>query len=232
MEGIDLIKNFINRSDEEKAAIKKEFDSAQDTGGGSPVGISGKYRMRVSTRCYPNKKTGEWTIFPTVVTASQKGSLMLNMLMEVVDGTAEVPAGSTAFHAITIMPKPGSDNKLIQSTFGMCKPQLIALLGTKEGIDLLDMKWITTNLLPEFKIENDKATMIHDHQLKHEVMVTIVDTVNPNTGKAEVRTKGMVMPAGINDHSVSNKPMGGATSAGFEHLDTAGVTGDAQREDF
>ena len=230
MEGTDLIRNFIDRSDEEKQIAQQAFDGAQETSGGQPIAVSGRYRMRVVTRCYRNK-TNEWTQYPTLKEAKKKGSLMLNMLMEVVDGTAEVPKGSTAFHAITILPKKGADEKLVANTFNMSKPQLITLLNVKSGdIKIFDSAWFESNLLPKFEISGDVATLVHDHKLKQEVMVNLVDTINPTTAKAEVRTNGMIVPAGANDHSISNKLVAGAASTGFSHVDPSGVTD--QREDF
>jgi len=215
------MRNFLtNQSEEDKAKAQKATDASSSTQSSLRVGVSGKYRMRV--RNFYAVKNNVETVFPKVEISSKKKSLMLTIMLETVDGTELVPAGSTTLHNITLMPAPGSSDELYANTAKMSKPQLCALLGIKD-IKITDYQWLFDNVGVEYK---DKK-IVKDHKMKEEVMVEMVDDWYNNALKIKVNG-GSIRPAMPGEKSKSNTP---PADAGTAVTDGVVIKSDDSREE-
>ena len=140
---------FNEMNEEDRDRIKKATDATSSEGNRQSINVPGKYRVAVRTSAWDDKESGKFNMLPRLSVSKTK-SLMLQMSLEVVDGTEFVSKGSTIFHNIVLVPSKGATNDKINGTLRLMKPQLVALTGN-EDIDVSNLEWVSNHLIAEFK---------------------------------------------------------------------------------
>jgi len=209
-----------NQSGADKEKAQKAIDKSSSTQSSLRINVSGVYRVRV--RNFYATKNNVVTVFPKVEVSSRKKSLMLTIMLETVDSTDLVPAGSTILHNITMIPAPGSSDELYVNTAKMSKPQLCALLGVKD-LNITDANWMYENICVDY---DEKGKMIKDHKMTCEIMAEVIDEWYNNTLKQKVNG-GSIRPATATDKSKSNTP----ANAESQKSDGTVIKSDDSRED-
>jgi hypothetical protein len=146
------------------------------------VEYPGKFRCKVKEFLGKEKKEGKRYVAPSTYT-SDKGNLMMNVVFEVVDGTARVPAGSLLFHLQTLLPNPQNEESKQQNTIRYMKAAVVALTGV-EQIPITEefFKSLTVDL-----DENWKVT--RHHIMTKEVMCVVEESWNDVQKKFQYRVK-------------------------------------------
>jgi len=139
-----------------------------------PIDKPGVYLCEVATFAYRDKSDDSMKVFPKLYEGS-KGSLNLNVSLKVVDGTSQVPKGSSIYKNITLMPgkvnnvAPTKEN--IDKVLRFTKPLLVALTGTTDVI--INKTWINEWLTADYVEEGKKYVLTKDHKMKERVLVQV-----------------------------------------------------------
>jgi len=191
---------FSSQKSEEKQLVKESVASASDKEPGKSVAIShpGNYLCKVSTVGYIDKATDSIRTFPEAYIATTK-SLNLNVRLETIEATPEVPVGSSVFMNITLLPVPQTKEN-IDKVMKFTKPRIVALTGEKE-INITP-EWVEEFLLPKFERDGAKVTMVKDHKMKQNVMIIVDEVVRNDKRRMEVKSVFIPQPG---DKSTSLK---------------------------
>jgi len=186
----DALGNYfadVNEEDARKMGDVLDRTSSQERGEMKP----GKYVMDVLTFAGNEKGDGSRYISPHVVISSKAKSLMLNFALKVADeGTRSVPNGTMVLHRIVLAPAAGADQKKVENTFKMMKPQIAALTGVE------DLKLTESFIREYFTIDSEfdssgKLKVLRPHKMLNKVYVTIEEAFNENTNKINLEVKSM-----------------------------------------
>ena len=123
---------------------------------------------------------------------------MLNIVLEVVDGTEAVPKGSIVYHSIVLLPGSGASEERIAQVMRFMKPTVMALTGLSK-IEI-SQDFIHENL--EIDYDVDPFIVKKDHKMKENVMVTIEEEYNETMRKQDYKVKS-IAAARPGDKSVS-----------------------------
>ena len=196
----DLLRNFMDeQTEEEKLRRQKSMDSASSEGGVLPLKISGTYLMEVATFAYREKEKKRMRVSPEAYISEKKRSLNLNINLRVVDGTPQVPKGSSIFMNIVLSPAKGADQTKIDNVNRMLKPRLAVLTGEKNV--KLSADWFEEWLIPKFEEKDGQFIMVKDHKMKQKVLAVIEDDVYQDKDVLKVAA---LLEASENSKSVSN----------------------------
>ena len=194
----DVMGFFNEMSEEDREKIKNETNNANSEGRMPQIDVPGKYRVKVRTAAWDNKDDGIMNMFPRLTVSKKAKSLMLQVSLEVVDGTEMVPKGATIFHNIVLVPSKGATNDKISGTLRLMKPQLVALTGN-EDIDVSNMEWISKNLIAEFTKDGDNYKVSKMHSMIKEVMITVDETIYEGKERCEVISLRKAGPAEVSE---------------------------------
>jgi len=221
----DVAGFFNDMSEEDREKIKKATDVTSSEGNRSKIDVPGKYRVAVRANAWDDKESGVMNMLPRLSVSKKKKSLMLQMSLEVVDGTELVSVGSTIFHNIVLVPSKGADNDKISGTLRLMKPQLVALTGN-EDIDVSNLDWVAKHLIAEFK-KGDKGYVVSkDHEMKNEVMITVDETIYEGKTRCQVINLSKAGPAEVSE-SVQVKHSADTRAATEDVVAESAITEDA-----
>lgn len=161
------------RSSDQRAVAQASSDAANDTERAPILTRAGKYRMMVDSVAWKDKTTGEMIVLPRIE-KTKKNSYALVVRLAVIDGTPEVPKGSSTIVRIVIMPPKGATTKEdYDKVMSMAKPRLIALTGAKNIP--IDAEWMYDNLTIDVEEKDGKAVITRNHKMLQEVYITFKD---------------------------------------------------------
>lgn len=151
----------------------------------SRLTFPGEYLMRVISRKY--KKDNEFHMFPNIKPTDKTKALQLNFILEVVDGTDKVTAGTYDYGSLILAPAPGATEKKIKDTMNFLKPRLAALIG-KEAMEKFkfNVEWVDEHLLAEFKKDGDEYVVKRNHKMTNLVMVKFEPDIYNNKVKLSI----------------------------------------------
>lgn len=177
----DLDLFFSQESQDNIQAMQESMDNAKARTDRSYV-YPGKYVMKIASFAWEDKKTKEDKCVPSFV-KTEKGALLLNIALTVDDdGTEQVPAGSSIFHNLVIVPK--TKDKM-PGTAKMLKPVLAALIGTDDI--KIDYDWLNEHCVVAYERDsNGKYVMTKDHKMTNRVYVTVDEEIGNNGKKRNV----------------------------------------------
>jgi hypothetical protein len=159
--------------------------SSEGSSGSKRIKNPGFYVVKNLSSKYKNKD-GEIVEYPNITVSEKKGSLLLNLMFEVVDGgTENVPTGSYGYGMIVLAPKPGSPKKKVQDTMNLTKPRLAALLGDEKMKEFTyDEEWVEENFISKFKKDGDGYKVSSECSMTETVVVEY--TVGEWNGKLKL----------------------------------------------
>ena len=190
---------FSKMNQEELKTAQETFDHAPEDQQSGNVEVPGKYLMRVRNFCGKKKDDGTPRfVSPKTFVSSKKKVLMLSLVLEVVDGTPAVPAGSILFHNTTLLPGSGASGERIEQTMRFMKPVIKALTGLSE----IQINEDFFHEYLEIECEFDPFKIVKDHKMKKNVLVTVEEEYNETKRKNECRVK-LIAPAKEGDKSLS-----------------------------
>jgi len=146
----------------------------------------GKYLMRVVARKY--KKDTEVHAYPNIKITEKSKALQLNFILEVVDGTEHVEAGTYDYGSLILAPAAGASDKKVKDTMKFLKPRLAALMG-KETMESFkfNKEWVDSNLLAEFKKDGEDYVVKRNHKMTNLVMVEFETELYNNKVKLNIK---------------------------------------------
>lgn len=169
---------------------QQAIDSASSTGERSAqINVAGSYIMKVKT-LVAKKKDGDLLISPRIGlsdSAKSKGALQLHLLLEVVEGTDAVEAGSTVFHTITLAQPDGATDEKIRNTSSFMKPIICALIGK----DRFDLTPDSVNEIMEIDYDEQTLKVTKAHGLTQTVMVVCEEYAKTNSDQTGIRVKSV-----------------------------------------
>ena len=174
---------FQSYSEDDLKKAQQTSDQVREMAG--MVEVPGKYLMKVKSVVSKKKDGG---IFATPVTeiSSNKGVLMLVLMLEVVDGTEAVEKGSILYHRITLLPKPGSPDEKMANTLRFMKPAVKALTGL-EKIEISEAffkEYLTIDYVTEPEVK-----LVRNHKMNETIYATVEEQFNEQQNKKECRIK-------------------------------------------
>ncbi len=186
--------------------------SSEDTNGGFKIERPGIYRMAVVSKKFA-KDDKEFS-FPMLKKSANKGSLLCDFMLEVVDGVDDVEAGAYTYSNITLAPAPGATAKKVKDTMKMLKPRLGALVG-KEHVEnfRFDLAWVKEYLTADFEKDGDDFVVVRDHKMKNEVMVTMVPDIYNN--KPTLNITSIKIAVEGDESKVTGPSINGDNAGGF-----------------
>lgn len=173
---IDALSQFTqSQTQDQQSKAEKAMNDASSEGKSKTIDVAGTYRMRVKTVVSPK---GVWPRFEISTRPKTDGDLVLNILLECVDGTPAVNRGDTFFVNVYVKKAPGATDEKIRNTASFCKPILCALTGRK------DIPFTDDFLREYFSVDiDDQGKITRMHKMNSDVMVVIEKGRNPTTGK-------------------------------------------------
>ena len=199
----NILDDFFDGQTEEEAKSRQEAANKASTDTGPlPLKISGHYLMEVGTFAYPDKKDKEKKKIltrPMLKLSESTNSLMLVISLKVVDGTPQVPKGSSIMTNVVLSPAKGAGPETLEKTMRFMKPKIAALTG--EDNITVDAEWIEEWLVPTFENKDGNYELIKDHKMKKKVMVVVEDDFYNNKPTLKVT---QIRKASAGEKSVSN----------------------------
>ena len=160
-----------NRLNDDARKMMNEA-SDENTSSGRMITHAGKYLVRVRTSKYKNKN-GDIKEYPNISESSKK-SILLNFILEIVDGTKEEPAGNFTYGMLVLLQAPGATEEKIRNTMRITKPRIKVMVGDEimKSFDFTE-EWIEENLLAKFQKKGNGYVVTKDHNMKEEFVITL-----------------------------------------------------------
>lgn len=199
----DVAGAFFNDLGNKAGEVAGLVDQASSTGNNrAEINVCGQYLVQARSFVMDMKEKGLKAIPNLSRSESEKskGALLLNLSLEVVDGTEAVPKGATIWHTIYLAQGPNADTEKQRKTVDFMKPQICALTGLEKFT--LDQNFVTEYLTVDYDPKTKKVT--RDHKMKKPVMIVVDTYVNPTTGVVKFTVKSL-RRANAGDKSVSVK---------------------------
>ena len=175
---MSVLTDFLSKQNDElkRKAQEQVNQASSELSNNSPITLAGNYLCEVATFAYRDKKKDNAIrVFPEMYVSTNKGSLNLSISLKVVDGTPQVPKGSSIYKNITLCPGSMNGQNPSDETIGkvmrFTKPVLVALTGN-DKIEMTDA-WMEEWLLPKYEEKGDKLVLVKDHKMKNKVICLV-----------------------------------------------------------